>query len=98
MIRIVLPYHLRMLAHTETEVVVEVEGKPTLESVLNALESSYPVLAGTIRDHVTRKRRQFLRFYACEKDLSNEPPDTELPEAVILGKEPLYIIGAIAGG
>lgn len=97
-IRIVLPFHLRTLARTETEIAVEVEGPPTLRSALDALEKCYPVLAGTIRDHVTRKRRPFLRFYACRRDLSNEPPDIPLPEAIASGEEPLLIIGAIAGG
>jgi molybdopterin synthase sulfur carrier subunit len=98
MIRIMLPFHLRTLAGIEGEVAIDVEGAPTLHSALDALEARYPVLGGTIRDHVTRKRRPFLRFYACERDLSNEPPDTQLPEAVASGKEPLLIIGAIAGG
>jgi hypothetical protein len=98
MIRVVLPFHLQTLAHVEPEVIIEVEGRPTLRSALDALEVCYPVLAGTIRDHVTHKRRPFVRFYACQRDLSNEPPDTDLPEAVVLGKEPLLVIGAIAGG
>jgi len=98
MIRVILPLHLRTLARIEEEVAIEVEGPPTLRSALDALEARYPVLAGTIRDHVTQKRRPFLRFYACERDLSNEPPDTCLPDAVLSGKEPLLIIGAIAGG
>jgi sulfur-carrier protein len=98
MIRVLLPFHLRTLAHTETEVALDVEGTPTLRSVLNALEARYPVLAGTIRDHVTQKRRPFLRFYACKKDLSNEPVDKKLPEDVASGKEPILIIGSIAGG
>jgi hypothetical protein len=97
-IRIVLPFHLRTLAGVETETAIEVEGPPTLRSALDALEKCYPVLAGTIRDHVTRKRRPFLRFYACRRDLSNEPPDIPLPEAIASGEEPLLIIGAIAGG
>jgi hypothetical protein len=98
MIRIMLPFHLRTLAHVEAEAVIQVEGPPTLGAVLDALEALYPVLGGTIRDHVTKRRRPFLRFYACQKDLSNEPPDTLLPESVVSGKEPLLIIGAIAGG
>ncbi len=98
MIRIVLPFHLRTLAHIQDEVDVEVHGPPTLGSALNALEARYPVLAGTIRDHATGERRPFLRFYACKKDFSNESPDTLLPEAVASGEEPLLIIGAIAGG
>jgi sulfur-carrier protein len=98
MIRVVLPYHLRVLARIETEAEIEVAGRPTLNSVLDALEARYPALGGTIRDYATQKRRPFLRFYACEKDLSNEPPDIPLPEAVVSGREPLLIIGAIAGG
>jgi sulfur-carrier protein len=98
MIRVVLPYHLQTLAHVEGEASVQVEGPVTLRSVLDALEIRYPVLSGTIRDHVTKKRRPFLRFYACEKDFSLAPPDTQLPEAVVSGMEPLLIIGAIAGG
>ena len=98
MIRVELPFHLRKLAHVEREVTVDVKGPVTVRSVLDALEARYPVLAGTIRDHGTQKRRPFLRFYACEEDLSNEPPDTPLPEEVVSGKEPFTIIGAIAGG
>jgi len=98
MIRILLPFHLRNLAHVEQEVRVEVEGPPTLCAVLDALETRYPVLKGTIRDHGSNRRRPFLRFYACEMDLSNESPETRLPEAVASGREPLLIIGAIAGG
>ena len=98
MIRVMLPFHLRTLARIEAEVAIEVEGPPTLGSALDALEALYPVLGGTIRDHVTKKRRPFLRFYACARDLSNAPSDTRLPEAVVSGKEPLLIIGAIAGG
>jgi hypothetical protein len=98
MIRVVLPYHLRALARVDGEVTVHVEAPITLGSVLGALEARYPVLAGTIRDHVTQRRRPFLRFYACEEDLSNEPQDAVLPEAVALGTEPLLIVGAIAGG
>jgi hypothetical protein len=98
MIRVELPFHLRNLAHVEREVTVDVKGPVTLRAVLDALEANYPVLAGTIRDHGTQKRRPFLRFYACEEDWSNESPDKPLPEAVALGEEPLSIIGAIAGG
>ena len=98
MIRVELPFHLRNLAHVDREVTVNLEGQVTLGAVLDALEDSYPVLRGTIRDHGTQKRRPFLRFFACEKDLSNEPPDTPLPNDVVSGKEPLSIIGAIAGG
>lgn len=98
MIRIVLPYHLRLLARTDVEVLVEVPGPVTQRSVLDALETRYPALQGTIRDHVTKKRRPFLRYFACEQDLSHELPDTLLPEAVASGREPFLIIGAIAGG
>jgi len=98
MIRVELPFHLRTLARVDREVMVNVEGPVTLRAVLDAVEDRYPVLRGTIREHVTQKRRPFLRFYACEEDFSNEPLDTPLPEAVISGKEPLSIIGAIAGG
>src|ERR1700760_1768222 len=98
MIRVVLPQHLRTLAHVNGEVQLEVEGRATLRSVLDALEARYPMLCGTIRDHVTQKRRPFLRFFACEEDLSHEPPDFVLPADIASGKEPLLIIGAIAGG
>ncbi|MGA2605490.1 MAG: MoaD/ThiS family protein [Verrucomicrobiia bacterium] len=98
MIRVVLPFHLRTLARVEGEVQLEIEGLVTLRSVLDAIEARYPVLGGTIRDHATQKRRPYMRFYACEEDLSNDPPDTPLPEEVVSGKEPLFIIGAIAGG
>jgi sulfur-carrier protein len=98
MIRVVLPAHLRALAHVKGEVTVEVEGTVSVLSVLDALEAKYPMLEGTIRDHATRARRPFLRFFACEEDLSNEPVDLPLPEAVVNGKEPLLVIGAIAGG
>ncbi len=98
MIRVVLPFHLRTLAHLEGEATLQVEGLVTLGSVLDALEARYPVLGGTIRDHVTKRRRPFLRIYACEKDFSLVPPETQLPEAVVSGREPLLIIGAIAGG
>ena len=98
MIRVELPFHLRTLARVEREVTLNVAPPVTLRAVLDALEARYPVLAGTIRDHVTQKRRPFLRFYACEEDWSNESPDKPLPEEVAAGKEPLAIIGAIAGG
>ncbi len=98
MIRVILPPHLRTLAHVSGEVELEVEGQVTQRSVLDALEARYPMLRGTIRDHVTQQRRPFLRFFACEDDLSHELPDTPLPEAVSSGTEPLLIIGAIAGG
>jgi len=97
-IRIILPPHLRGLAHVKGELQLEVSGTPTVRSVLDALEANYPMLTGTIRDHVTQQRRPFLRFFACEEDLSHESPDTPLPDAVVSGKEPLLILGAIAGG
>jgi sulfur-carrier protein len=98
MIRVVLPGHLRTLAHVTSEVQLEIVGPVTQRSVLDALEAQYPMLRGTIRDHVTQERRPFLRFFACEEDYSLEPPDTPLPEKVASGAEPLLIIGAIAGG
>jgi hypothetical protein len=98
MIRVVLPYHLRTLARVDGEVQLEVEGAATLRSVLDALETRYPALRGTVRDHVTLKRRPFVRFFACKEDLSHEPPETRLPEAVMSGTEPLLIVGAMAGG
>ena len=98
MIRVQLPAHLRTLARVTDEVIVDVEGRPTQRAVLDALEHQFPVLRGTIRDHVTEKRRPFLRFYACEEDWSHEPPDALLPDAVARGKEPFLIIGAMAGG
>jgi sulfur-carrier protein len=98
MIRVVLPSHLRTLAHVNGDVELEVQGLPTVRSVLNALEARYPMLRGTIRDQVTQQRRPFLRFFACEEDLSLQSPDTPLPAAVASGSEPLFIIGAIAGG
>ncbi len=98
MIRVILPIHLRTLAHAGNEVKLEIDGQATQRSVLDALEASYPMLRGTIRDQVTQQRRPFLRFFACEQDLSHESPDTPLPEAVASGAEPLLIIGAIAGG
>ena len=97
-IRVVLPFHLRTLAQAGAEVTLEVEGEATLRTVLDALEARYPVLRGTIRDHVGGQRRAFLRFFACEQDISHEPPDAPLPEAVATGAEPLLVIGAIAGG
>jgi hypothetical protein len=93
-----LPQHLRALAHTGSEVSLDVAPPVTLRAVVDALEARYPMLRGTIRDHVTGQRRPFLRFFACEEDLSHEPPDAPLPEAVSSGSEPLLIIGAIAGG
>jgi sulfur-carrier protein len=98
MIRVILPFHLRTLAKVDDEVTLKVEGPVTQRSVLDALEAKYPVLRSTIRDHDTGKRRAFLRFFACEEDLSHEPPDAPLPEAVASGKEPFCVIGAIAGG
>ncbi len=98
MIRVVLPQHLRTLAQVSGEVQLEIEGPATLRSVLDTLEAQYPMLCGTIRDHVTQQRRPFLRFFACEEDLSHESPETLLPAEVVSGKEPLLIIGAIAGG
>jgi sulfur-carrier protein len=98
MIRVVLPAHLRTLARSGSEVLLEVEAPITIRSVLDALESRYPMLRGTIRDHVTQDRRPFLRFFACQEDLSHELPDVLLPEAVISGEEPLLVVGAIAGG
>jgi len=98
MIRVELPAHLRTLARVDREVEVQVEGPATRRSVLDALEARYPVLRGTIRDHATQQRRPFVRFFACEQDLSHEPPDAPLPEAVTTGKEPFLIVGAIAGG
>jgi len=97
-IRVILPQHLRTLAHVGSELELEIGGPVTLRSVLDALEARYPMLRGTVRDHVTLQRRPFLRFFACEEDLSHESPDAPLPEAVASGKEPLLIIGAIAGG
>jgi sulfur-carrier protein len=98
MIRVLLPQHLRGLAHVTGEVQVEIAGPVTQRSVVDAIETSYPMLRGTIRDHVTQQRRPFLRFFACEEDLSHQSIDAPLPEAVVSGKEPLLIIGAIAGG
>ena len=98
MIRVVLPAHLRTLARVDDEVRLDVDGPATLSSVLDALEASYPMLRGTVRDHDTSKRRPFLRFFACEEDLSHQAPDTPLPQAVVDGDEPYLIIGAMAGG
>ena len=98
MIRVVLPYHLRNLARVEGEVELEITGQPTLGSVLDAIEARYPVLRGAIRDHLTLRRRPFVRFFACKEDLSLEPPDTRLPEEVVSGVEPFLIVGAMAGG
>jgi sulfur-carrier protein len=97
-IRVLLPYHLRMLAQVRGDVELDVEAPVTQRSVLDTLEARYPMLRGAIRDHVTLQRRAFLRFFACEEDLSHEPPDAPLPEAVVSGKEPFIVIGAIAGG
>jgi hypothetical protein len=98
MIRVELPAHLQKLAQVDREVLVDVEGVPTIRAVLDAVEAKCPVLRGTIRDHVTQQRRAFLRFFACELDLSHESPDAPLPDAVVRGVEPLMIVGAIAGG
>jgi hypothetical protein len=98
MIRIVLPQHLRTLAKVEGEVTLDVEGAVTQRTVLDALEARYPTLCGTMRDHVTQKRRPFIRFFACAEDLSHESPDTPLPDPVAKGAEPFLVIGAIAGG
>ena len=98
MIRVVLPFHLRTLARVDGDVQLEIEGPATLGSVLDTLEARYPVLRGAIRDHATLRRRPFVRFYACKEDLSHEPPETQLPAAVVSGVEPLLIVGAMAGG
>ena len=98
MIRVVLPFHLRNLARVDGEVQIEVVEPVTLRAVLEALETRYPVLRGTIRDHDTLKRRPFVRFFACKDDLSLEPPETRLPDAVLSGEEPFLIVGALAGG
>jgi molybdopterin synthase sulfur carrier subunit len=97
-IRVVLPAHLRTLAHVDGEVELQIEGPATQRSLLDALEASYPMLRGTIRDHVTQRRRPFVRFFACEQDLSHEPPDAPLPEAVAMGAGPFLVVGAMAGG
>ena len=98
MIRVILPSHLRTIAHVNGEVKLDLKGQATQRSVLDALEASYPMLRGTIRDHVTQQRREFLRFFACQQDLSNELPDAPLPNAVATGTEPFLVVGAIAGG
>jgi hypothetical protein len=98
MIRVTLPPHLRKLAQVEGEVKLDVEGQVTQRTVLDALEARYPMLCGTIRDHVTQQRRPFVRFFACGEDLSHEPADTPLPDAVVTGTEPFMIVGALAGG
>jgi sulfur-carrier protein len=98
MIRVVLPYHLRTLANVGAEVTLDLQGPVTQRSVLDALEARYPMLCGTIRDQVTQQRRPFLRFFACEEDLSLESPDAPLPHAVASGAEPFFVVGAIAGG
>ena len=98
MIRVVLPHHLRALAHADREVTLEVPGPVTQRSILDALEARYPMLRGTIREHVTERRRPFVRFFACEQDLSHESPDAPLPEAVANGAEPFLVVGAMAGG
>ena len=98
MIRVVLPTHLRKLARVDGEVRLEVEGRVTQRSVLDALENRYPMLRGTIRDHTTQRRRPFVRFFACQEDLSNEVPDAPLPDAVATGAEPFLVVGAMAGG
>ena len=98
LIRVLLPLPLRTLARVEGEVELNVEGEVTQRSVLDALEARYPALSGTIRDHTTRERRPFVRFFACEQDLSHEPPDARLPDPVVAGREPFLIVGAMAGG
>jgi hypothetical protein len=98
MIRVLLPYHLRILARVDGEVTLDVASPATQRSVLDALEARYPMLRGTIRDHVTQLRRPMIRFFGCKEDLSNEPPDAPLPDAVASGAEPFWVVGAIAGG
>ena len=98
MIRVALPAHLRTLARVDGEVRLDLDGQATQRSIVDALEARYPALRGTIRDHVTQKRRPFVRFFACEQDLSNESPDAALPEAVLAGEEPFLVVGAMAGG
>jgi molybdopterin converting factor small subunit len=98
MIRVVLPAHLRTLAHLDGEVKLDLEGQATQRAVLDAIEACYPMLRGTLRDHVTHQRRAFVRFFACEQDLSHEPPDAPLPDAVATGAEPFLVVGALAGG
>ncbi|MCC6153404.1 MAG: MoaD/ThiS family protein [Candidatus Hydrogenedentes bacterium] len=97
-IRVSLPTHLKTLSHVDGEIVVEVDSAVTQRTVIDAVEARYPMLCGTIRDHVTKKRRPFIRFYACEEDLSNEPLDAPLPDAVVNGREPYLVVGAMAGG
>ena len=98
MVRVILPHHLRTLARVDSELVLDIAGPVTVDSVLDTLENQYPMLRGTIRDHMTRRRRPFIRFFACELDVSHEPTDTPLPTAVASGAEPLLIVGAMAGG
>ncbi len=98
MIRVVLPQHLRTLARVDSEVMLDMVSRATIDSVLDSLEARYPMLRGTIRDHVTKRRRPFIRFFACEQDLSHLSTDTPLPEAVVSGTEPILIVGAMAGG
>lgn len=98
MVRVILPFHLRNLARVGSELILEVEGPVTQRSILDELEAKYPMLQGAIRDHVTHQRRPFLRFFACEEDLSHESPDTPVPESVASGQEPFVVLGAIAGG
>jgi molybdopterin synthase sulfur carrier subunit len=98
MIRVIIPYHLKTLCGVTGEVQLDVASPVSLRAVLDGLETRYPMLRGTVRDHITGKRRDFIRFYACEQDFSNEPPDTLLPDKIATGEEPLLIIGAIAGG
>jgi hypothetical protein len=98
MIRVVLPAHLRTLARLDGEVQLALDGPPTFAALLDALEAQYPVLRGTIRDHVTRQRRPFIRFFACEEDLSHLPPEAPLPAAIVAGREPFLVVGAMAGG
>jgi sulfur-carrier protein len=98
MIRVIVPYHLRTLSQTGAEVQLEISGPVTARSILDALEARYPMLCGTIRDHVTQERRPLLRFFVCEEDWSHESPDAPLPDAISTGKEPFFIVGAIAGG
>ena len=98
MIRVVLPAHLRTLAQVSGEVEIDLDDRPTQGAVLDAIEARFPMLRGTIRDHVTQQRRPFVRFFACEQDLSHDPPDTPLPDAVVKGTEPFLVVGAMAGG
>jgi molybdopterin synthase sulfur carrier subunit len=98
MIRVVLPTHLRRLANVGREIEVQVDGPATLGAVLDALEAQYPMLRGTLRDHVTKERRAFIRFFACKEDWSHEPQEAQLPEAIVTGAEPLWVVGAMAGG